>query len=115
MEVLQEEEEEEEEEEEGEEMADGAIVVSIPVPPNRPRNKRLIELSGGERTPVPLMSRSRASSIGNVSTGSVIRPSILQDLNIPVEEVIEKEGGRTGIVRSFIRYLKGCLPRKLRV
>ncbi|XP_019852385.1 PREDICTED: ATP-binding cassette sub-family A member 3-like [Amphimedon queenslandica] len=113
MEVLKEEEEEEEEEEgkKGEEMVDGAVVLFIPVPADRPRNKRVMELAGGERTPVPLISRSRASSISNISTGSIIRPSIIQDLNLPVEEESDIETERKGIVRPFIRSVKGCLTR----
>ena len=111
----------EEEEEEEEEVPDGGVVLSIPVPNiNKPKPKRLTELTSGECTPGhnPSLSRSRASSISSVSNAAV-RPSIIDPIVDNTDREEERRrgggGGRGGrrIGESVRKYLRNKLPSKL--
>ena len=109
-----------EEEEEEEEEPDGGVVLSIPVPNiNKPKPKRLAELTSGECTPAhnPSLSRSRASSISSVSNAAV-RPSIIGQIVDNTDREEERRRGRGGgggrrIGESVRQYLRNKLPSKL--
>ena len=108
-----------EEEEEEEEVPDGGVVLSIPVPNiNKPKPKRLTELTSGECTPGhnPSLSRSRASSISSISNAAV-RPSIIEPIVDNTDREEERRRGRGGgrgrrIGESVRQYLRKKLPSK---